>query len=539
VIGFEAVLEHTFIHIPGIGPRTERELWEAGITSWADLTGVLTPPVPLSRALRRRLDQYIPESVDALRRRDAGFFARLSALGEAWRLFPEFASRAVFLDIETTGLSPVFDSVTMVGLFDGRRYEVFIDGRNLRDLPDRLKAYSVVVTFNGSGFDLRFLRLAFADLQLPPIHIDLRWVTRRLGYRGGLKSIEREFGICRDHAVEDVDGYHATVLWSRYLRGDRAALQQLIAYNTEDVIHLKAIMEMAYDRLATQVSGALGETQEIYGGIAATPRPPKVRKRAVCTTAKTLVAELLERSAIPEPRIVGIDLTGSERRATGWAMLHGAHAETKSIVTDGDLVRETVAAMPDIVSIDSPLSVPEGWNRAQEQLVYGAPIYRKCELALKRMGISVFWALLPSMKSLTMRGMWLADELRKRGLQVIESYPGAAQDILGIPRKGSSLEELKWGLNRAGIGGPYLEGRVTHDEVDAVTSALVGLFYLAGDSIALGTHAEDYLIVPKSPRINYAKLSEILAHTGLDELSAARYWCTRAPCRASTHRRLR
>src|ERR1039458_6634974 len=126
-------------------------------------------------------------------------------------------------------------------------------------------------------------------------------------------------------------------------------------------------------------------------------------------------------------------------------------------------------------------------------------------------GISVFWALLPSMKSLTMRGMWLADELRKRGLQVIESYPGAAQDILGIPRKGSSLEELKWGLNRAGINGAYLEGRVTHDEVDAITSALVGLFYLADDYMALGTPKEDYLIVPRSPKINYAMLAGILS----------------------------
>jgi len=309
-------------------------------------------------------------------------------------------------------------------------------------------------------------------------------------------------------------------LWSRYLRGDRAALRQLIAYNTEDVIHLKAIMEMAYDRLATEVSGALGVRQEIYGGIAATPNPPKLRKRVVRAATKTLVAELLDRSAIPAPKIVGIDLTGSERRATGWAMLQGAHAETKSLVTDDDLVRETVAALPDIASIDSPLSVPAGWNRAQEQLVDGAPIYRRCELALKRMGVSVFWALLPSMRSLTMRGMWLADELRKRGLEVIESYPGAAQDILGIPRKGSSLEELKWGLNRAGISGPYLKGTVSHDEVDAITSALVGLFYLAGDCIALGTQAEDYLIVPKSPRINYAKLSEILAQTGLDALGA-------------------
>jgi predicted nuclease with RNAse H fold len=116
--------------------------------------------------------------------------------------------------------------------------------------------------------------------------------------------------------------------------------------------------------------------------------------------------------------------------------------------------------------------------------------------------------------------MRLAEQLRNEGLPVIESYPGAAQDILGIPRKGSSLEELKWGLNRAGIRGRYVKGRVTHDEVDAITSALVGLFYLADDYVALGTAREDYLIVPRSPKINYRKLAEILSATGLDEPNA-------------------
>ncbi len=515
------MLEQTFIHIPGVGPKTERDLWQLGIRSWEDFTAILRPPIPISTALRRRLEDYIPQSIEAVKNRDAGFFARLSHLGEAWRLFPEFASQCVFLDIETTGLSPVFDTVTVVGLFDGHRYEVFIDGQNLKDLPGRLKKYSVVVTFNGAGFDLRFLKLTFPDIEIPPIHIDLRWVTRRLGYRGGLKSIEKEFGIIRDESVEDIGGYDATVLWARYLRGDRTALQKLITYNTEDVVHLKAIMEMAYDRLAKQLSGALWDRKTMYERVATLPKARRNGKRVPDAPGKTLVGELLKRSRIPEPRIVGIDLTGSERRATGWALLHGAQAETKSLVTDGDLVRETLAADPDIVSIDSPLSVPDGWNRSQEQLVDGSPIYRKCELALKRMGISVFWCLLPTMKGLTMRGMRLADEFRKHGVKVIESYPGAAQDILGIPRKGSSLEELKWGLNRAGIEGQYVTGRVTHDEVDAVTSALVGLFYLAHDYIGLGTPSEDYLIVPRSPKIKYSKLAQILAETGLDAVTTA------------------
>jgi uncharacterized protein YprB with RNaseH-like and TPR domain len=316
------VLEQTFIHIPGIGRRTERDLWQAGITSWDDFTDFFTRPAAITPGLRRRLETYIPQSIDAVQRRDASFFHRLSTLGEAWRLFPEFATECVFLDIETTGLSPVFDTVTMVGLFDGHRYEVFIDGQNLHELPGRLKKYSIVVTFNGAGFDLRFLKLAFKNLELPPIHIDLRWVTRRLGYRGGLKTIEKEFGICRDQSVEDVDGHEATVLWSRHLRGDRAALQQLITYNSEDVVHLKAIMEMSYDRLAKQASSPLGGQKEIYAGVSPIPKTPKLRKQLPAGPSQTLVTELLQRSGIPAPTIVGIDLTGSERRATGCVMGH-------------------------------------------------------------------------------------------------------------------------------------------------------------------------------------------------------------------------
>ncbi len=59
---------------------------------------------------------------------------------------------------------------------------------------------------------------------------------------------------------------------------------------------------------------------------------------------------------------------------------------------------------------------------------------------------------------------------------------------------------------------------ITHDEVDAITSALVGVFYLADDYIALGTPAEEYLIVPRSVKFNYGKLAQILSVSGLDSI---------------------
>ena len=354
------------------------------------------------------------------------------------------------------------------------------------------------------------------------MHIDLRWVSRRLGFSGGLKEVEKALGICRSSSIADVSGYEATVLWAQYLRGDKAALGKLIEYNTADVVHLKAMMEICYDRLSQQTASFVQDSiAPIFTGIAEIPKQPKLstaRKALPQISGSEIVGNLLTKvvSQSGSPRIVGIDLTGSERRATGWALMDACDATTKSLRTDEELIRETFAAAPDIVSIDSPLSFPEGVTDPDN--LGDSLIYRKCELALKRMGISVFWALLPSMKSLTVRGMRMATELRKKGLKVIESYPGAAQDLLGIPRKGASLEELKRGMGRIGITGAYLTDRVTHDEVDAITSALVGLFYLADDYIALGTPTEDYLIVPRSPSINYAKLAEILQASGLDKV---------------------
>lgn len=522
------MLHQTFIHIPGIGKHTEQELWEHGIQSWDDADRFEKRFGFAGARLQSKLDEYIPLSRSAIENRDAAFFQRLTALGEAWRVFPDFSDQCVYLDIESTGLSTVFDSVTVVGLYDGKRYDVFTQGDNLDEVQRALQRYSVVVTFNGSGFDLRFLKNTFPELVLPPIHIDLRWISRRLGYSGGLKELERSLGIARKSEVAEMDGFEATVLWAKYLRGDTAALENLIEYNTEDVVHLKAIMEICYDKMSERTGEFLQQSSpSLFAGVSEVPkgrRPAGVataRKVPIKSSGSDVVSRLLSTAARDSrtPRIVGIDLTGSERRATGWALLNGAVATTKAIRSDEELVRETLAANPDIVSIDSPLSMPEGVTDPDNTGT--RPIYRRCELALKRMGISVFWCLLPTMKSLTMRGMRLASELRKRGLEVIESYPGAAQDLLGIPRKGSSLEELKQGMGRIGITGEYLTGTVCHDEVDAITSALVGLFYLADDYIALGTPKEDYLIVPRSPSINYNKLFDIVRATGLDEITLA------------------
>jgi histidinol phosphatase-like PHP family hydrolase/predicted nuclease with RNAse H fold/dephospho-CoA kinase len=195
-------------------------------------------------------------------------------------------------------------------------------------------------------------------------------------------------------------------------------------------------------------------------------------------------------------KAVGIDLTASEKKASGFAVLSGSAAKTFTVLTDDEIVKHISDIKPDIVSIDSPLSLPEGrccGDKNCECAKYG--IMRYCELILRHFGIGVYPCLIDSMVNLTMRGMKLALRLRSLGFAVIESYPGVAQDLLHIPRKRKGLELLLNGMKNFGIEG--IRKGITHDEADAITSALVGYFYLDNRYTGIGKKKENDLIVPK------------------------------------------
>ena len=93
-------------------------------------------------------------------------------------------------------------------------------------------------------------------------------------------------------------------------------------------------------------------------------------------------------------------------------------------------------------------------------------------------------------------GNTVGDTLSANGHSGDQSYPGAAQDIMGIPRKGAGVEFLRQGLIDFGVDGAFAREMVCHDELDAITSALVGSFFLAGRFEALSGPAEDPLIIP-------------------------------------------
>ncbi|MFP3927870.1 MAG: ribonuclease H-like domain-containing protein [Desulfobacteraceae bacterium] len=249
------MLKSTFLHIPGIGFKTEQRLWALGLRTWEDFLGSGGAVLPSARDSLART-----ELERSLRRlHEADYFAERLPGSEVWRLFKEFRNRAVYLDIETSGGYEGFDEITVIGLYDGSRVETFVNGFNLEDFESSIARYDVVVTFNGAGFDLPFIRRTFPGISMPPVHIDLRFLLRRIGLRGGLKSIERKVGLERTPGVEGMNGYHAVLLWAEYQRcGDKSALERLIEYNKADIVNLEPLMDLAYRRLRNMLMGPYG-----------------------------------------------------------------------------------------------------------------------------------------------------------------------------------------------------------------------------------------------------------------------------------------
>lgn len=245
------MLEATFLHAPGIGRATEKRLWQAGAHSWQTY---LDAPSdwPLTPALRAQLTPVVAESIQRLEQRDHVWFARQLPPREHWRAVSAFQNRVAFVDIETNGtMEP--DALTVVGVFDGSSLRQYVRGHNLHRAPEVLQDAAILVTFAGTGFDLPFLRRTFPQIPLRAMHVDLLFLLRRLGYRGGLKQIELELGLQRSDATRGLSGWDAVRLWHAHQRGSKRAIEILLQYNAEDVCHLAELLSMVYPRIAQQV----------------------------------------------------------------------------------------------------------------------------------------------------------------------------------------------------------------------------------------------------------------------------------------------
>ena len=245
-------LRATFQHIPGVGATTEGNLWKAGVRDWENLAGLKHFP-GISAGHLDMIKDELGRSADALRGGNVDYFARSLPPREHWRLYPDFRARTAFLDIETTWFSPSYATVTCVTVHGGGKTRTLVQGEDLEELGSVLQPFALLVTFNGSQFDVPFLVAHFPQIRFPPAHADLRWIFQRQGLTGGLKAIEHRLRLGNRSGVEGVDGWEAVLLWHQHCRGVKGALERLVAYNQADTMNLEPLMEHAVREMQRRV----------------------------------------------------------------------------------------------------------------------------------------------------------------------------------------------------------------------------------------------------------------------------------------------
>ena len=153
-----------------------------------------------------------------------------------------------YLDIETTGLSAVYNGITVIGIhlddgYHGTLIQIVGDDVTKANLLKALEGVHRIYTYNGSRFDFPFIQ-AYLGLDLTEYyhHHDLMYDCWQMNLYGGLKAVERQLGIPRE--LKGIGGLEAIILWWAYRDGgDRGALANLLQYNKEDVVNLKTLRE--------------------------------------------------------------------------------------------------------------------------------------------------------------------------------------------------------------------------------------------------------------------------------------------------------
>lgn len=257
--GFEELADD-----PSLAPKTVGE--PNGLTLAPASTGLCAARVATFAAGHRHGDWRLDEVASV----DPG---TLALVGRDPALAGLELERAVFLDIETTGLSGGAGTVPyLVGLgsfgSDGvELWQGFVrspeeEPAMLEHAAARIRQSSGVVTFFGKSFDRHRLEDKMTIYGIaPPFadrpHLDLYHACHRLYARafadGRLSTMERE--LCGVERTDDLSGAFAPAAWFDYLAGRAHRLEAVFRHNLDDVLSL-ITLSAHVGRVAAETRGS-------------------------------------------------------------------------------------------------------------------------------------------------------------------------------------------------------------------------------------------------------------------------------------------
>ena len=228
------------MHMQGLGPARILMLQQLGIKNWQD---AVDRPERVPDALRFQILKECHVCLDAQQRQDIGFFTERLHPSDRHLILSEYGQDASYFDIETTGLEHD-DQITVIACWHQGQLYSFVEGENLDDFLDLLDEIKLLVSFNGSTFDVPRILNTFHIPELPCPHLDLRWACHHSGLGGGLKQITTRLGLHRPADLQDADGALAVKLWRQWQQtSSQEARQLLLRYCAADVLLLEPLSQ--------------------------------------------------------------------------------------------------------------------------------------------------------------------------------------------------------------------------------------------------------------------------------------------------------
>ncbi len=240
------MIKESFIFLEKISKRKEEVIWKQGIKDGHDFLRA-EKIKSIAGNKKKYYNRKIQEALQALKDDHSGYFVDKLPSKEMWRLYEYFKEDCCFLDVETDS----YGRITVVGISNYYSINTFVKGFNLEKetMEKELQKYKIMVTFNGSSFDLPKLNKQL-QMEIAIPHIDLKPLCVNLGLKGGLKEVEKILNLKRPthlygNPVELWKAFHAS--------GDREYLELLVDYNKEDIENLKGVMNFVYKKMREKV----------------------------------------------------------------------------------------------------------------------------------------------------------------------------------------------------------------------------------------------------------------------------------------------
>jgi predicted nuclease with RNAse H fold len=206
---------------------------------------------------------------------------------------------------------------------------------------------------------------------------------------------------------------------------------------------------------------------------------------------------------------LGIDPTSAPGRPSAFAVLddQGRLQDVGLVGGDDDILALAGRWRPRYVAIDAPLNLPQGMCCLEESCpcTPASPDGLKAaERALLKEGIGLFRTTKRSIiKAMIYRAIGLRRTLEERGHTVMEVYPYTSKVRLfgrPIPKKTTKAgrQWLRGRLEGLVPGLREHEGRLGHDELDAIVAAHTAYLHGQRQAEALGDPHEGLIYVPRA-----------------------------------------